>query len=36
MTRHCAMCGDELPDDFPTDLCYDCQSILSQREFLKK
>jgi hypothetical protein len=30
MARYCKICGSEIPDDFPTDICYDCQSIMSQ------
>jgi len=34
MTRYCGICGSELPDDFPTDICLNCQSIMSQGNFL--
>jgi hypothetical protein len=34
MTRYCGICGSELPDDSPTDICLDCQSIMSQGNFL--
>jgi hypothetical protein len=35
MVRYCTICGSELPDDFPTDICLNCQSIMSQDDFLK-
>jgi hypothetical protein len=35
MTRYCKICGSELPDDLPTDICLDCQSIMSQDNFIR-
>jgi hypothetical protein len=36
MTRYCKICGSELPEEFPTDICLDCQSIMSQDNFFKR
>jgi hypothetical protein len=35
MPRYCKICGSELPDEFPTDICLDCQSLMSQDTFFK-
>ena len=36
MTRYCKICGSELADDFPTEICLDCQSIMSLDKFFKE
>jgi predicted nucleic acid-binding Zn ribbon protein len=36
MEKYCKICGTALPDDFPTDICLDCQSIMSQEGFFKQ
>jgi len=37
MTRYCMICGLELQDDSPIDICLDCQSIMSQGvQYIKK
>ena len=35
MIQYCKICGAALPDDFPTDICLDCQSLMSQDNFFK-
>jgi hypothetical protein len=34
MTRYCGICGSELSEDYSTDICLNCQSIMSQGNFL--
>ena len=28
-TRYCKICGGDIEEDNPTDICYSCQSIMS-------